>query len=90
MTDDDLAPNSDISYAITAGNADGKFAMLTTSNTITLAATLNADVTKQYALTVTATDGGTPARSATATVVVNVGYQNEHVPAFSVATHVGG
>ena len=57
-------------YAISAGNADGKFAIGADTGKITLAAALDYEKATSYSLTITATDGF--GGSATATVNVSV------------------
>lgn len=57
-------------YAISAGNADGKFAIGADTGEITLAAALDYEKTTSYSLTVTVTDGF--GGSATAAVSVSV------------------
>ncbi|QRQ99883.1 malectin domain-containing carbohydrate-binding protein [Dyadobacter sandarakinus] len=61
-----------VSYAITAGNGAGKFVINASTGVITLAGALDFATTPSYALTVTATDNGTPALSSTATVNITV------------------
>ena len=51
-------PDGDtVSYSITAGNEDGKFAIATSTGAITLTETVDPDVVAFYALTVAASDG---------------------------------
>ncbi len=68
-----------LTYAITAGNDSGAFAINSTTGAITVAngSQLNYEATNNYALTVQVTDNGTPAASASATVTVNVTNVNE-------------
>ncbi len=61
-----------LSYAITAGNTGGTFAIDSGTGAITSAAALDYETTTSYALTVTVTDDGSPAMSDTATITVNV------------------
>ncbi|QQL44668.1 cadherin domain-containing protein [Sulfuriroseicoccus oceanibius] len=61
-----------LSYAITAGNAGGEFAINSSTGEITTAAPLDYETTTSYALTVTVTDDGTPSLSDAAAVTVNV------------------
>ena len=61
-------------FAITAGNSSGIFAINALTGAITVAKPqlLNSRVTTQHVLTVRATDKGTPRLSATGTITVNV------------------
>ena len=65
-TDEDTTDT--ISYSITEGNADGKFAISRTSGAITVASVLDYETTPSYSLTVKASDG----RGGTATAMVTV------------------
>ncbi|MEZ5465268.1 MAG: Ig-like domain-containing protein [Lysobacteraceae bacterium] len=68
-----------LSYAITAGNGAGVFAIDANSGAISVIdnSTLDYETTASYALTVTVTDDGTPMASSSATVSVNVNDINE-------------
>ena len=59
-----------VMYSLTAGNADGKFALDTTTGQITVAAALDSATASSYTLTVEASDGS--GETATATVAVTV------------------
>ena len=59
-----------VRYSLTAGNADGKFALDTTTGQITIAAALDSATAASYTLTVEASDGS--GETATATVTVTV------------------
>ena len=65
-------PNVDdeVTYAITAGNTGGAFAIDADSGTITVAAALDYETTASYALTVQAEDGDGAQDTATVTVTV--------------------
>jgi len=65
------------SYAITAGNTGGAFAIDPATGEITVAATIDFETTPSYTLTVEVTDDGTPALSDSATITVNVTNVNE-------------
>ena len=59
-------PNDDaVTYAITVGNGDGKFAIATSSGEITVAGELDYETTPSYTLTVRASDVGGNAATAT-------------------------
>ena len=64
-------PDADdtVTYAITAGNGDGKFAMDESTGAITVAGALDHEATASYSLTVEASDGN----SGTATTTVEIG-----------------
>lgn len=72
-----------LAYAITAGNADGAFAMNAGTGAITVAdgTKLDYETATSRALTVTATDNGSPPLSDPATVTVNVSDVAEAPPA---------
>ena len=59
-----------VTYAITAGNEAGTFAINETSGSITLAAALDYDTTSRYALTVSATDAAGGAAAVPVTITV--------------------
>ena len=59
-----------ITYAITAGNTDGKFAIATSTGEITVAASLGSVVGTTFTLTVGASDGVSGTTSVTVTVTV--------------------
>ena len=67
-------PDGDmVSYSITAGNDDGKFAIATSTGAITLTGTVDPDVLAFYALTVAAGDGvaGTSTAAVGVAVLLN-------------------
>lgn len=68
---DGVGVNSAISYAIVSGNAENKFEIDTTGK-LKLKAALDAEATRVYMLSVTATDGGTPALTGTTVVLLQV------------------
>ena len=73
-----------LSYAITAGNADGKFAIDDETGAITIAADLDHETTDRYSLTVEAEDGH--GMTATVTVTVTVTDVAE-APSFDEASY---
>ncbi len=77
-TDED-SPAQTLTYAITAGNGDGVFAINSSTGQITVAnnSSLDYETTSQYSLTVQVTDDGSPSLSDTATVTINVTGVNE-------------
>jgi VCBS repeat-containing protein len=67
-----------LSYAITAGNGTGAFAIDSTGKlTVVNASLLNYETTPTYTLTVKVTDNGTSALSDEATITVNLSNVNE-------------
>lgn len=68
-----------ISYAITAGNSDGMFAINASTGALTIASNtnLNYELAASRSLTVAATDNDTGNLSSSATVTVNLGNVNE-------------
>lgn len=66
-------------FAITGGNPNNAFAINPTTGVLTVSntAALNFEATPQFALTVTATDNGSPARSGSALVTINLLNVNE-------------
>jgi VCBS repeat-containing protein len=75
-------------FAITAGNTGGAFAINPTSGAITVAQPPNFEATPAYSLTVEVTDDGTPAPlSGTATITINVTNVNE-APSITAPTTV--
>ncbi len=62
--------DDEVSYAITAGNGDGKFSIGDGTGEITLAATLDHETADTYTLTVEASDGAGGTDTATVTVTV--------------------
>ncbi|HEY0510734.1 MAG TPA: IPTL-CTERM sorting domain-containing protein [Thermoanaerobaculia bacterium] len=79
VTFTDPDPGQTHSYAITAGNAGGAFAINAATGQITVAnsAALDFEVTPTFSLTVQVTDNGTPVQSGTGTVTVNLTNVNE-------------
>uniref|UniRef100_A0A8C9TNK3 Cadherin EGF LAG seven-pass G-type receptor 1 n=1 Tax=Scleropages formosus TaxID=113540 RepID=A0A8C9TNK3_SCLFO len=78
--------NSVVTYQITSGNTRNRFAITSQSGggLITLALPLDYKQERQYALTVTASDG---TRADTAQVFVNVTDANTHRPVFQSASY---
>ena len=66
-----------LSYAITAGNAAGLFAIDAATGTITTTQALDHEAAAQHILTVEVTDSATPGLTDTATITIDVGDINE-------------
>lgn len=73
------SPAQSLSYAISAGNTDGVFAIASSTGAITVAdaSKLDHETTPTYDLTVEATDNGSPARSGSATITIGIDDVNE-------------
>ncbi|XP_063981837.1 cadherin-89D isoform X2 [Diachasmimorpha longicaudata] len=82
-------PNSDVHYAIVKGNEVGKFSLESGHRTaLILRKPLDYDTgDRQFSLVITATDRGTPARSASTTVTVNVVDNDDLGPKFTQSTY---
>jgi VCBS repeat-containing protein len=74
-------------FAITAGNASGTFVLNVSTGQLTVAnsAALNFETTPSFSLTVQVTDNGTPAKSGSAIITVNLTNVNE-APVTNTAT----
>ena len=70
-TDDDAtAPNNQVSYDITGGTGEGLFDIDANGGiSVASSATFDYDTTTSYTLTITATDGGTPAMTSEAKTI---------------------
>ena len=89
VTATDVDAGQTRTFAITAGNTGGAFAINSSTGAITVAsaAALDYETTPSFTLTVQATDNGTPVLSGTGTVTVAVTNVNE---APAVAVNGGG
>ena len=70
----DQDANTTLTYSITAGNGDGKFAINSSTGAITTAASLDYETTTSYTLTIQVSDGSL---TATTNQVVNITDVNE-------------
>jgi len=70
----DVDANTTLTYSITAGNGDGKFAINSSTGAITTAASLDYETTTSYTLTIQVSDGSL---TATTNQVVNITDVNE-------------
>ncbi|XP_015274464.1 PREDICTED: protocadherin-16 [Gekko japonicus] len=80
--DSDLGENGRVSYALRAGNADGRFHLNPSTGALTTVRTLDREEVSQHNLTVVATDHGSPRRSATQLLTVHVLDVNDEMPTF--------
>jgi len=89
----DPDPHTTLTYAITAGNESGAFVLDPLTGVLTVAnqAALDFETTPTYALTVAATDDGSPALSGQATLTIHLSNVNEapvvQSATFSVPEH---
>eukprot|EP00035_Acanthoeca_spectabilis_P006219 m.122020 g.122020 ORF g.122020 m.122020 type:complete len:4758 (-) comp13405_c0_seq2:212-14485(-) len=81
-TDRDSGSNGVVSYSLEAGDGSSQFDVNVTSGQITVSGSLDREITSVYSLTVRATDGGTPTRTATAVFTVTVTDVNDNFPQF--------
>ncbi|NWK55283.1 cadherin domain-containing protein [Verrucomicrobiaceae bacterium N1E253] len=77
VTASDININDTLSYAITAGNTGGEFAINSSTGEITTVAVPDYETVSQYVLTVSVADDGAPVETDTATITVNVTNVNE-------------
>ncbi len=77
ITGTDTDAGQTLTYTITAGNDDNRFAIDPNSGEITVINGLDHESTDSYQLTVTATDDGIPSSSTSAQVTININDLNE-------------
>lgn len=80
-TDKDSSFNKEIRYSLRGG--EGKFAIDPLSGMVTVAGALDRETKTEYNLLVVAEDQGRPARSATASLLVEVSDVNDNIPKLS-------
>ena len=78
---DGSAPNNDVFYLIASGGND-QFRINSTSGVVTTVTRLDREATANYSLVVLAVDRGSPSRTSSATVRVNVTNVNDDAPKF--------
>lgn len=86
-SDADLGANGRVSYAITEGDADGKFGVFP-DGYLYVRSPLDREERDYYSLVVTASDAGATPRSSQVPVVVHVVDENDNAPQFTNATFV--
>ncbi|XP_070771479.1 protocadherin Fat 4 [Enoplosus armatus] len=79
--DKDSSFNKEIRYSLRGG--EGRFSVDPVSGMVSVAGALDRETTAEYDLLVVAEDQGRPARSATASLLVQVSDINDNVPRFS-------
>ncbi|GLH01450.1 Cadherin-related tumor suppressor, partial [Gryllus bimaculatus] len=84
-SDTDMGANGLVQYAITEGDADGKFGVFP-DGFLYVRSALDREDRDYYSLVVTARDHGDPARSSVVPVVIHVIDENDNAPEFTNAT----
>ncbi|CAK6976329.1 protocadherin Fat 4-like [Scomber scombrus] len=84
-TDKDSGFNKEIRYSLRGG--EGRFSIDPVSGMVSVAGELDRETKAEYNLQVVAEDQGRPARSSTATLLVQVSDINDNVPKFSEAEY---
>ncbi|MGH0159301.1 UNVERIFIED_CONTAM: hypothetical protein FKN15_036964 [Acipenser sinensis] len=88
MADDADGPsNNHIHYSIVNGNQGSPFTIDSVSGEVKVARWLDREKISGYTLTVQATDNGSPPKSNTTTINIDVSDVNDNPPAFSQANH---
>ncbi|CRK90602.1 CLUMA_CG004304, isoform A [Clunio marinus] len=86
-TSNDIGINAEISYAIIGGNDHKKFTIDKESGLVSLADLVDYERSKDYFLTVQATDGGTPPLSSLSTLNISIVDFNDNPPTFSQGSY---
>ncbi|KAG7299928.1 hypothetical protein JYU34_016953 [Plutella xylostella] len=81
-TDADVGSNAAIRYAIIGGNTQMQFSIDSLSGDVSLVKPLDYEQVRSYRLVVRAQDGGSPSRSNTTQLLVNVRDVNDNAPRF--------
>ncbi|XP_026328508.1 protocadherin-like wing polarity protein stan isoform X2 [Hyposmocoma kahamanoa] len=81
-TDADLDANAAIRYAIIGGNTQMQFSIDSLSGDVSLVKPLDYEQVRSYRLVIRAQDGGSPSRSNTTQLLVNVRDVNDNAPRF--------
>ncbi|XP_065179718.1 uncharacterized protein LOC135810172 [Sycon ciliatum] len=85
-TDADDGSNGQVMYALSSSTA---FTIQSSTGILELTSQLDFATQKSFSLTVTATDGGTPAKSSSAKINVTVTDSNTYPPVFTAVTYTG-
>ncbi|XP_022623412.1 cadherin EGF LAG seven-pass G-type receptor 2-like, partial [Seriola dumerili] len=85
-TDKDSGFNKEIRYSLRGG--EGRFSVDPVSGVVSVAGALDRETKAEYNLQVVAEDQGRPARSSTATLLVQVSDINDNIPEFSMAEYL--
>ncbi|KAK3849672.1 hypothetical protein Pcinc_041926 [Petrolisthes cinctipes] len=81
-SDDDSGKNGQVRYAIIGGNTAGHFNIDGLSGEVRVAAPLDHETNRHYRLVIRSQDGGSPPRSNTTQLLVNVRDVNDNTPRF--------
>lgn len=81
-TDADAGVNAAIRYAIIGGNTQSQFAIDSLNGEVSLVKPLDYETVRSYRLVIRAQDGGSPSRSNTTQLLVNVLDANDNSPRF--------
>ena len=88
-TDRDARSNGQVAFSFGLGNEDGKFSIQPYTGIISVVGTLNYRLTQYYQLTVMAQDMGTPPRSSSATLTVQIlAAINYYTPVFRFTSYI--
>ncbi|XP_049833037.1 protocadherin-like wing polarity protein stan isoform X1 [Schistocerca gregaria] len=80
--DADQGNNAAVRYAIIGGNTQNQFSIDSLSGEVSLMKPLDYETTRNYRLVIRAQDGGSPSRSNTTQLLVNVKDVNDNAPRF--------
>lgn len=83
VEDLDEGVNSQVTFKLVSQSSDGVFSIDTRSGALVLKAQLDRETVSNYTLIIQAKDGGTPAKSAQQTLVVQVADANDNAPKFT-------
>jgi cadherin EGF LAG seven-pass G-type receptor 1 len=81
-TDADQGNNAAIRYAIISGNTQSQFSIDSLTGDVSLVKPLDYETLRNYRLVIRAQDGGSPARSNTTQLLINVKDVNDNAPRF--------
>ena len=81
-TSKDIGVNADITYSIIGGNEHRKFKINPLTGLVSLTRPVDHERSKEYFLTIQATDGGEPPLSNHATVNITIMDDNDNAPEF--------
>ncbi|XP_072351783.1 protocadherin Fat 4 isoform X2 [Scyliorhinus torazame] len=84
--DDDHGLNGQLTYTIVSGNAEEAFT-LTPNGLLSLIMNLDRETSARFALTVIATDAGSPVLTGTGTITLIVDDVNDNIPTFAFKTY---
>ena len=79
-TDEDIGLNGDIIYTINSGNFGTKFKLGQFDGNLTVIGTLDFETLKFYSLEILAIDRGTPPRTGTGMITINITDVNDNAP----------